>query len=67
MITAIFVVAIGSQAKQVRSAEDPVIASFDRSLHHEAGPAATATGSDIDNDILYELVNQPLLSDADND
>ncbi len=60
MITAIFVAAIGSQARQIQSVEDPVIASFDRALHHEAGPAVPATRSDIDNDLLYELVNQPL-------
>ena len=60
MIAAIFVAAIGSQARQAQTANDPVIASFERVLHHEAGRAARATRSDIDNDVLYELVNQPL-------
>jgi len=79
MITAIFVAAFGSQARQTQTTDDPVIASFERALHHEAGPAARAIRSDIDNDVLYELVNQPLhtqstvgntnpvLSGADND
>lgn len=64
MITAIFVAAIGSQARQIQSTEDLVIASFDRALHHEAGPAAPTTRSDVDNDVLYELINQPLLTQS---
>ena len=60
VITGTFVAALGSQAKQTQAIDDPVIASFDRALQHEATPAAPATRSDIDSDVLYELVNQPL-------
>jgi hypothetical protein len=60
MVTAIFVAAIGSQARQTQTTNDPVTASFERALHHEVGPAVRATRSDIDNDVLYALVNQPL-------
>lgn len=59
-ITVIFVAAIGSQARQTQTTDDAVIASFERALKHEAGPAAPVTRSNIDNDVLYELVNQPL-------
>jgi Holliday junction resolvase RusA-like endonuclease len=59
-ITAIFVAAIGSQARQTQATDDGIIASFDRALHHEAGPATPTTRPDIDNDLLYEMVNQPL-------
>ena len=60
MVAAIFVAAIASQARQTQTNDDPVTASFERALHHEVGPAARATRSDIDNDVLYALVNQPL-------
>ena len=69
-ITAIFVAALGSHARQTQTTDDAVMASFERALNHEAGPAAPATRSSIDNDVLYELVNQPLHtqgSGADND
>ena len=40
MVTAIFVAAIASQARQTQTTDDAVIASFERALKHEAGPAA---------------------------
>lgn len=60
MVTAIFVAAIASQARQTQTTDDSITASFERTLHHEVGPAARVTRSDIDNDVLYALVNQPL-------
>ena len=59
-ITAIFLAAIGSQARHTQATIDPIVVSFERALLHEAAPAAPATRSDIDSDVLYALVNQPL-------
>jgi hypothetical protein len=59
-IAIVLVAAIASQARQTQVAVDPVLASFDRALSHEAVPAAPAARADIDSDVLYELVNQPL-------
>ena len=61
-IAAICVAAIATQARQTQVISDPVVASFDRALSHEAGPSVPAVRTDIDNDVLYALVNQPLHS-----
>ncbi len=47
---------------QADEGDDQIVASFDRELNHEPGPAAEATGEAIDNDELYRAVNLPLQS-----
>ena len=41
---------------------DQVVASFVRELNHESPTPAPATRTDIDTDILYAMVNDPLQS-----
>ena len=40
--------------------DDPIVASFERELNHKPIAAQPATRADIDEDVLYELVNKPL-------
>ena len=63
MITAAAIAVFGSYANSTQPAEDQLHASFERELHHTAGPAAPAKRSDVDEDVLYELINKPLQSD----
>ena len=52
-------------ASNTEDASDPVVASFDRELNHEPTPAQDATRDDIDEDVLYTLINKPLQSEDD--
>lgn len=44
------------------NATDPVAESFDRALNHEAAPLPDPVRTNIDDDVLYRLINQPLQS-----
>ncbi len=44
-----------------------VAASFERDLNREATQPTTATGDDIDDDVLYERIAKPLQSPDSNE
>ena len=45
---------------------DAIRASFDRDMNRDPTPATAITRAAIRNDVLYELVNEPLRSDDGN-
>ena len=47
-----------SQAWQASRSEEPVVASFQRELNRKPGPSAPARRESIEQDELYELLNQ---------
>ncbi len=52
-------------ATHTTDARDQVVASFERELNHEPVPARDVRRDDIDDDLLYALVNDSLLAAAD--
>ena len=52
-------------ASSDNDADDPVVSSFERELNREPAPAKDVTRDEIDEDVLYTLVNKPLQSEDD--
>ena len=59
------VLSVDVVASNSDDSSDPVVASFERELNHEPTPAQDVTRDDIDDDVLYTLVNKPLQSQDD--
>jgi hypothetical protein len=57
---ALAIAAFGFTAKPTSDIDDPIAASFERELNHESVVPAPAARADIDEDILYSLINKPL-------
>ena len=67
VVATLFIAGITSQANTAPEAYDPVLASFDRAFNHESVPAASVTGADVQNDVLYQHINRPLQTGGEND
>ena len=59
---ALIITVFGFSAIPTSDREDPVAASFERELNHESEVPSPAARTDIDEDILYSLINKPLQS-----
>jgi len=63
LIVAAIAAVYGSHSESAQPVEDQVLASFEREMRHVPAPAAAATRSSVDDDVLYDLISTPLQSD----
>ena len=56
-----------SRLTELQQESDPVIASFERELERQPVPAAPPTGQAIEEDVLYDTVNEVHWTQDDED
>jgi len=65
MLAALSLNIVATQADDSAQNDDQVVASFERAFNHEPVPAQDVKRDDIDEDVLYTLVNKALQSEDD--